>query len=92
MVVGKVIGNLWATKKYDELNGSKFLLVEVADKINVEKKIIRHLIAIDQIGAGISEKVLIAEGSAARMLSKNHDLPIDAAIIAIIDSVESNMP
>lgn len=88
MVIGKVIGNLWSTKKDEQLNGCKFLLVEVKDKQVDGQLISRKLIAIDKVGAGISEEVLIAEGSSARMLDERHTLPVDAAIIGIIDSVE----
>ncbi|MFC6170844.1 EutN/CcmL family microcompartment protein [Loigolactobacillus jiayinensis] len=90
MVIGKVIGNLWSTKKDEQLNGCKFLVVEVEDKQVNGQNITRRLIAIDKVGAGVSEEVLIAEGSAARMLDERHTLPVDAAILGIIDSVEIN--
>lgn len=81
MIVGKVIGTVVATRKCDNLVGSKFLVIESAGKMSTEKR----LVAVDKVGAGIGDCVLITLGSAARIGSK-HDVSIDAAIVGIIDN------
>ena len=82
MVVGKIVGSVVATRKNENLVGSKFLIVEPLETMG-EKK--RRLVAIDNVGAGIGEIVLVAQGSAARIGCNLADSPIDAAIVGIID-------
>lgn len=84
MIVAKLIGNVWATRKYDALEGMKFMLVEVLD--SKEEK--RQLVAVDTIGAGVGDRVLISQGSSARRILEDRDdqrIPVDAVIVAIID-------
>jgi ethanolamine utilization protein EutN len=83
MVIAKVLGNLWATKKDDRLNGYKLLVVETKDS-----KGTKTFVAVDTIGAGIGEDVLIVRGTMTRGILKDYDSPIDAAVVGIIDSVE----
>lgn len=83
MIIGKVIGSVVSTRKMNTLVGNKFMVVEpLASTGEPNKKII----AIDNIGAGIGETVLVATGSAARIGSNMESSPIDAAIVGIIDS------
>ena len=82
MIIGKVVGSLFSTRKNDRLVGNKFMIVEPADKY---EGVGSRLVAIDNIGAGIGEYVLIATGSAARVGCDLHDAPVDAAIVGIID-------
>ena len=82
MVAGKVVGSIVSTRKNDKLIGNKFMIVEVVDKMGTDAK---QLIAIDNIGAGIGEYVLVAQGSAARIGCDLKDAPVDAAIVGIID-------
>ena len=82
MVVGKIVGSVVATRKNENLVGSKFLIVEPLETMG-EKK--RRLVAIDNVGAGIGEIVLVAQGSAARIGCNLADSPIDAAIVGIVD-------
>lgn len=84
MIVGKVVGSVVATRKNERLLGSKFLIVEVYPKID-NKSRDERLVAIDNVGAGIGELVLIATGSAARVGCGQEQAPIDAAIVGIID-------
>lgn len=79
MIIGKVIGSVVSTRKNENLIGSKFMIVEP-----VEAEVGR-IIAVDNIGAGIGEYVLIALGSAARIGCGKEESPIDAAIVGIID-------
>ena len=82
MIIGKVIGSIVSTRKNENLIGNKFMVIEPIDGIgNPENKIV----AIDNIGAGIGEIVLVATGSAARIGCGMNTAPIDAAIVGIVD-------
>ena len=81
MVIGRVIGSVVSTRKNERLVGSKFMVVQpVADTGNG-----KSLVAVDNVGAGIGEYVLVAVGSAARIGCDMSNAPVDAAIVGIID-------
>ncbi len=82
MLAGKVVGSLVSTRKSEKLIGNKFMIVEIVDRMGAKGQ---QLIAIDNIGAGINEYVLVAQGSAARIGCDMKDAPVDAAIVGIID-------
>lgn len=82
MIAGKVVGSVISTRKCENLVGNKFMIVDVLDHMQTVGK---QLIAIDKIGAGIGEYVLVVQGSAARIGCGMKDAPIDAAIVGIID-------
>ncbi len=82
MLAGKVVGSIVATRKNDKLIGNKFMIVEVVERMRATEQ---QLIAVDNIGAGIGEYVLVAQGSAARIGCDMKDAPVDAAIVGIID-------
>ncbi len=82
MLIGKVVGSVVSTRKCENLVGNKFMIVDVVEHMQSGA---RQLIAIDKIGAGIGEYVLVAQGSAARIGSGMPDSPVDAAIVGIID-------
>ncbi|HHU31870.1 MAG: EutN/CcmL family microcompartment protein [Zhaonellaceae bacterium] len=84
MLIGKVINNIWSTRKDESLVGLKLLIVQVLDSLTEEDGG-RILVAVDLIGAGIGEKVLITQGSSARRMRGFEDVPIDAMIVGIID-------
>lgn len=79
MIIAKVTGSVVSTRKNEKLVGSKFMIVEPLDKKD------SSLVAIDDIGAGIGEYVLVATGSAARVGCGVENSPVDAAIVGIID-------
>ncbi|WP_407309032.1 EutN/CcmL family microcompartment protein [Desulfosporosinus sp. SB140] len=91
MLLARVIGHVWSTRKEESLRGLKFLVVQpVTLSYNDEGKaeLTEHghsLIAADQIGAGESEIVMVASGSSARQGLANNNIPIDAIIVGIID-------
>jgi ethanolamine utilization protein EutN len=85
MLLGKVTGNLWSTRKDEKLNGWKFMMVEILDQ-NEKKQ--GFLIAADNAGAGVGDKVLVSQGSAARISAENLDVPIDAMIVGVVDATE----
>ena len=82
MIIGKVVGSLFSTRKSEKLVGNKFMIVEPVESMRNTGS---RLLAIDIIGAGIGEYVLVAQGSAARIGCDMADAPIDAAIVGIID-------
>ncbi len=83
MLVGKVVGTIVSTRKNEKLVGSKFMVIEPIEKLgNPNKKIV----AIDNVGAGIGEVVLVATGSAARIGCDMQNSPVDAAIVGIVDN------
>lgn len=81
MFAAKVIDNIWATRKAESLVGLKFMLVEVLGGVDAG----RLIIAVDTIGAGFGERVLVCTGSSARRMLGRDDVPVDAAIVGIID-------
>ncbi|WP_350342949.1 EutN/CcmL family microcompartment protein [Proteinivorax tanatarense] len=84
MIIGKVVGNVWATKKDETLNGLKLLVIQKKSQKNQEDT----FVAADAVGAGFGDCVLIANGNAARKaLGKNH-VAVDATVVGIIDEVE----
>lgn len=85
MLAGKVIGSVVSTRKSEKLIGNKFMIVELAKNMSGARN---QIIAIDNIGAGIGEYVLVATGSAARIGCDLADSPVDAAIVGIIDDGE----
>ncbi|GAA0123566.1 MAG: EutN/CcmL family microcompartment protein [Clostridium argentinense] len=86
MIIGEVVGNLWATRKDDGLNGFKFLVVRRLD-CNGEK-LDDAIVAVDSVGAGIGDQVLIVSGSSARYILGDKRPPIDATIVGIVDKLE----
>ncbi len=91
MFVAKVTGSVVATQKVASLTGQKLLVVEpyrVDEKDRSRLKSTgRTFVAVDTVGAGAEEFVLIVQGSSARLTPETKSLPVDAAIIGILDSV-----
>ncbi|SFB28507.1 EutN/CcmL family microcompartment protein [Clostridium frigidicarnis] len=86
MVIGKVVGRLWSTRKDEKLNGQKFLVVRLLkDK---EKELEGFFVAADNVGAGNGDLVLITKGASARTSLGDKAIPVDAAVVGIIDSIE----
>lgn len=81
MVIAQLIDNIWATRKSEKMNGLKLMIAQLED----ESESSRLLVVADNISAGIGDRVLIAQGSAARRMFEDDKLPIDAAVVAIID-------
>lgn len=82
MLVGKVVGSVVATRKNEKLLGNKFMIVEPYSNMAQNGRIV----AIDNVGAGIGETVLVATGSAARIGCGVESAPVDAAIVGIVDN------
>ncbi|MDR0884945.1 MAG: EutN/CcmL family microcompartment protein [Clostridiales Family XIII bacterium] len=82
MLTAKLIDHIWATRKADEINGYKLMLVEV---IGGGTNAGARYVAVDTISSGIGDRVLVVTGSTARRMLGDDNLPIDAAIVGIID-------
>ena len=85
MQIAKVRGTVVSTQKEPSLRGVKFLLVQLLDEAG--NPLPEFEVAADNVGAGIEEWVLISRGSGARQVPGSEQRPVDAAVIAIIDTV-----
>ena len=88
MRIAKVVGVAIATVKDQRLEGGKCLLVSAADSAGQEQG--NPIVALDLVGAGEGELVMIAEGSSARVAAGDANRPVDAAIVAILESLHHN--
>jgi microcompartment protein CcmK/EutM len=86
MFLGKVIGTLVATQKEESLNGLKFLVVRRLTVDNQDTS--GYVVAVDAVGAGVGEVVMVASGSSARQTRVTDKRPCDAVIMAIVDTWE----
>ena len=86
MIIGKIIGNVWATRKNDDLSGCKLMIVEPIEYKNHTK--MYPIVAVDIIGGGVGETVLVTSGSSARISVGNGKAPIDHVIVGIVDKVD----
>jgi microcompartment protein CcmK/EutM len=88
MRLGRICGTVVATVKAEEFASPKLLLVTNVDAQDPARTAISGdvYVAVDLIGAGDGEIVLIAEGSAARVHRGCADIPTDAAVVAIVDT------
>jgi len=86
MILGRVCGTVVCTRKDDSLVGLKFLVVEELT-LDGKKPTGHHVVAVDAVGAGASEQVLVVSGSSARLAEATLKKPVDAAVCAIVDSV-----
>ena len=82
MLRGIIRGHIVSTRKQDSLVGSKFMEVQVIKNGTLTDE---YIIAIDSVGAGIGETVLITTGSSARLALRNTSAPADAVIVGIVD-------
>lgn len=86
MIVAKVVGNIWATRKEESLSGMKLMIVQALDAVTKETR--QSFVAVDQVGAGIGEMVIVSTGSSARLAKLGRHSPIDAIIVGIVDEMD----
>ena len=87
MLLGTVVGNVWATRKDETLNGLRFLVVRPFTTDAQESA--ETIVAVDPLGAGIGERVLVVFGRAARhAIGRGQDIGFQAAIVGIVDGVQ----
>lgn len=91
MFVAKVTGSLVSTQKVAAMKGYKLLIVEpYRVEPNDRKSLVttgRTFVAVDTLGAGVGDFVLLTQGSSARMTPETKTLPIDAVVVGIVDAV-----
>jgi microcompartment protein CcmK/EutM len=87
MQLARVTGTVVSTRKEQRIEGIKFLLLEKIDAASMAGKK-DYVVAMDSVGAGIGEVVFYASGSSSRMTTVTDGKPSDAAIIAIVDSID----
>jgi microcompartment protein CcmK/EutM len=86
MLIARVIGTTVATIKDEKLTGRKLLIVRQTDEHG--SPVGKPFVAIDTVDAGVGDLVLTAAGSSARQTNQTKDTPVDAVIMAMIDSLE----
>lgn len=87
MTLARVVGTVVATRKHRKFEGAKLLLVQPVTLEDAPRGV--ALLAVDSVGAGVNEKVLIViEGRAAAEAVGRKGTPVDAAIVGIVDSVD----
>jgi ethanolamine utilization protein EutN len=87
MLLGKVIGTIWATRKYDALNNYKLQFVQPLN--SKHEKVGDPFVAVDTIGAGPGEVIFYATSSEAVIALDVDMAPVDASIVGIVDSLYS---
>jgi len=86
LILGKVIGTVWATRKDENLVGLKFMVVRHLELDYKEKE--QFIIAVDTVQAGIGDTVLVTTGSSARQTELTKNRSIDAVIMAVVDKLD----
>lgn len=86
MIIGRILGTVVSTQKDERLQGKKLLIVRPINLDGTDQS--SYVVAVDTVGAGFHEKVLVVAGSSARLAEGNKECPVDAAIIGVIDSYD----
>lgn len=86
MLFARVIGNVVCTRKDEKLVGTKLLLVQPVDTSGASKG--NPLVAVDAVGSGTGELVLIVQGSSARQTRQTEGNPVDCTIFGVVDTIE----
>ena len=88
MLIAGIVGTIVATRKDPRLEGRKLLVVAPIDVSDGNARKGTPFIAVDTVGAGVRETVLVVQGSSARMAQGCNDCPVDAAIVGIVDTID----
>ena len=86
MILARVVGTVVATRKDPRLEGKTLLIVKPVSPEGKDES--GYLVAVDTVSAGFHEKVLVVSGSSARMAAGCKDVPVDTAIIGIVDDMQ----
>jgi len=87
VILGRVVGEVWATKKHPALDGRKLLIIAPYLWYAPSHET-ANLVAVDALGAGIGEDVVVCMGDPARRSLGSTSMPVEAAVCAIVDRVE----
>jgi microcompartment protein CcmK/EutM len=88
MIIARIIGSVVSTQKDQRLHGKKLLIVRPINVDGTDQS--GYVVAVDTVGAGFHEQVLVVAGSSARLAEGMKDAPVDAAIIGVIDTIDTN--
>jgi microcompartment protein CcmK/EutM len=86
MIIARIVGTIVASQKDERLSGKKLLIVRPLNLDGTDQA--GYTVAVDTVGAGFRERVLVVSGSSARLAQGMKDTPIDAAIVGVIDTVD----
>lgn len=87
MILGRVIGHVWAARKDARLARAKLLVIR-PHGLYEPAFAARHLVATDDVDAGVGDDVVVCLGQPARLSAGSDDMPVDAAVLGIVDRVE----
>ena len=82
MLTARLVNHIWSTRKAESLNGLKLMQAEIIGGGTEEG---RRIIVVDNISAGIGDRVVITTGSSARRMLGDDNIPVDAVVVGIID-------
>ena len=88
MIIARILGTVVSTQKDERLHGKKLLIVKPVNLDGTDQS--GYVVAVDTVGSGFHEKVLVVAGSSARLAEGNKDCPVDAAIVGVIDTIDFN--
>src|SRR4051812_2900021 len=86
MIIARIIGTVVSSQKDERLLGKKLLIVRPINLDGTDAS--GYTVAVDTVGAGFHERVLVVAGSSARLAQGMKDAPVDAAIVGVIDAVD----
>jgi ethanolamine utilization protein EutN len=86
MILARVVGTVVATRKDTRLEGKKLLILKPVSPEGKDET--GYVVAVDTVSAGYRERVLVVSGSSARMAEGCKDMPVDTAIVGIVDDVQ----
>lgn len=86
MIIARILGTVVSTQKDQRLKGKKLLIVKPVNLDGTDQS--GYLVAVDTVGAGFHEKVIVVGGSSARLAEGMKDMPVDSAIIGVVDTVD----
>ena len=86
MIIARIIGTVVSSQKDERLLGKKLLIVRPINLDGTDMS--GYTVAVDTVGAGFHERVLVVAGSSARLAQGMKDAPVDAAIVGVIDTVD----
>jgi microcompartment protein CcmK/EutM len=86
MIIARIVGTVVSSQKDERLTGKKLLIVRPINLDGTDTS--GYVVAVDTVGAGFHERVLVVSGSSARLAGGMKDVPVDAAIVGVIDTVD----
>ena len=87
MILGRVIGQVWAARRDPRLQRAKLLVVR-PHAIYEPAFATRHLVATDDVDAGVGDDVIVCLGAPARASAGSNDMPVDAAVLGVVDRID----